>query len=158
MTLHSLYYAENLKQHFSENSIKIGAVFLSLLQTQMNMLLRLRFIHDAFLYFLQVSGQTAQALYSCLDELPSLDGELYRSLSYIKHYEGDVSELDLTFSVDDDNLGRLVTHELVPGGKAVPVTNENKYVIEALVQLLFSENMCGQKNSTSQIFLRTFFF
>jgi ubiquitin-protein ligase E3 B len=80
----------------------------------------------ASFFLSQVSGQTAQALYSCVDELPSLDPELYRSLSYVKHYEGDVSDLDLTFSLDEDSLGKLVTHELVAGGKAVPVTNENK--------------------------------
>lgn len=80
----------------------------------------------ASFFLSQVLGQTAQALYSCVDELPSLDSELYRSLNYIKHYEGDVSDLDLTFSVDEDTLGKLVTHELIPGGKAVPVTNENK--------------------------------
>ncbi|KAF5298208.1 hypothetical protein FQA39_LY02632 [Lamprigera yunnana] len=80
----------------------------------------------ASFFLSQVLGQTAQALYSCVDELPSLDEELYRSLNYVKHYTGDVSELDLTFSIDEDCLGRLVTHELVPGGKAVSVTNENK--------------------------------
>ncbi|XP_056636344.1 ubiquitin-protein ligase E3B [Diorhabda sublineata] len=80
----------------------------------------------ASFFLSQVSGQTAQVLYSCVDELPSLDPELYRSLSYVKHYEGDVSDLDLTFSVDEDSMGKIVTHELVPGGKAVQVTNENK--------------------------------
>lgn len=44
----------------------------------------------------------------------------------LQHYEGDVSDLDLTFSCDEDCMGRLETHELVPGGKAMPVTNENK--------------------------------
>jgi ubiquitin-protein ligase E3 B len=34
-----------------------------------------------------VLGQTQQAFYSCIDELPSLDKELYRSLTFIKHYE-----------------------------------------------------------------------
>lgn len=34
-----------------------------------------------------VLGQTQQALYSCMDELPSLDKELYRSLTFIKHFE-----------------------------------------------------------------------
>ncbi|KAK4876027.1 hypothetical protein RN001_012449 [Aquatica leii] len=80
----------------------------------------------ASFFLSQVLGQTAQALYSCVDELPSLDEELYRSLNYVKHYEGDVSELDLTFSIDEDCLGRLITHELVPGGKAVSVTNDNR--------------------------------
>lgn len=80
----------------------------------------------ASFFLSQVLGQTAQALYSCVDELPSLDAEVYRSLSYVKHYTGDISELDLTFSIDEDNMGRLVTHELIPGGKAIPVTNDNK--------------------------------
>ncbi|XP_018332140.1 ubiquitin-protein ligase E3B isoform X2 [Agrilus planipennis] len=80
----------------------------------------------ASFFLSQVLGQTAQALYSCVDELPSLDADLYRSLNYIKHYEGDVSELDLSFTADEDCLGKLVTHELIPGGKAVSVTNDNK--------------------------------
>ncbi|CAH1155824.1 unnamed protein product [Phaedon cochleariae] len=80
----------------------------------------------ASFFLSQVSGQTAQVLYSCVDELPSLDPALYRSLSYVKHYEGDVADLDLTFSVDEDSMGKIVTHELVPGGRAVQVTNENK--------------------------------
>lgn len=76
---------------------------------------------------LEVSGQTSQALYSSVDELPSLDPALYRSLSYVKHYEDDVADLNLTFSVDDDHMGRVVTHELIPGGRAVPVTKDNMY-------------------------------
>lgn len=38
-----------------------------------------------------------------------------------------MSELDLTFSVDEDQLGKIVTHELHSGGRARPVTNDNKY-------------------------------
>ena len=46
----------------------------------------------------------------------------------MQHYDGDVADLDLTFSYDEDTMGRIVTHELVPGGKAIAVTNDNKYV------------------------------
>ncbi|XP_034942891.1 ubiquitin-protein ligase E3B isoform X2 [Chelonus insularis] len=74
----------------------------------------------------QFSGQAGGALYSWLDELASLDRDLYRSLTLVKHYKGDVSELELTFSLDEDVMGELVTHELNPGGKAEPVTNSNK--------------------------------
>ncbi|XP_063620540.1 ubiquitin-protein ligase E3B [Cydia splendana] len=80
----------------------------------------------ASFFLSQVLGQTNQALYSWIDELPSLDRDLYRSLTYIKHFQGDISTLELTFSVDEERLGEIVTHELVPGGKAIPVTNENK--------------------------------
>lgn len=80
----------------------------------------------ASFFLSQVLGQTQQALYSCMDELPSLDKELYRSLTFIKHYQGDVADLDLTFSVDEDVMGKIVTHELYPGGKSRSVNNDNK--------------------------------
>lgn len=80
----------------------------------------------ASFFLSQLLGQTHQALYSCMDELPSLDTELFRSLTFIKHYQGDVADLDLTFSVDEDVMGRIVTHELVDGGRVRPVTNDNK--------------------------------
>lgn len=61
-----------------------------------------------------------------MDELPSLDNELYRSLTFIKHYKQDVADLNLTFSVDQDVMGKIVTHELFPGGRVKPVTDHNK--------------------------------
>jgi ubiquitin-protein ligase E3 B len=45
----------------------------------------------ASFFLSQVLGQTHSVLYSALDELPSLDPELYRSLTYIKRYEGKIS-------------------------------------------------------------------
>lgn len=74
----------------------------------------------------QFSGQTGGALYSWLDELASLDRDLYRSLTLVKHYKGDIRQLELTFSLDEDVLGKLVTHELIPGGRTTAVTNQNK--------------------------------
>ena len=35
-------------------------------------------------------------------------------------------DLELSFSVDQDVLGELTTTELVPGGKNIQVTNDNK--------------------------------
>lgn len=61
------------------------------------------------------------------DELSLLDPELYKSLTYVKHYsDSDVADLSLTFSIDEDILGRVRTIDLVPGGHAMHVTNENK--------------------------------
>ncbi|KAK6968619.1 ubiquitin-protein ligase E3B [Biomphalaria glabrata] len=77
-------------------------------------------------FLTQILGHLQSATYSSLDELPSLDMELAKSLSYIKHYDGDICDLELTFSCDEDILGKIVTHELVPGGKSIQVTNENK--------------------------------
>lgn len=49
-----------------------------------------------------------------------------------------MSDLDLTFSFDEDTMGKIVSHELVTGGKAIPVTNENKY--ETSVNLIICQN------------------
>lgn len=80
----------------------------------------------ASFFLSRVLGQPQSLLYSPIDELPSLDPELYKSLTYIKHYEGDVSELELTFSIDQDFMGKIETHELERGGKSIPVTKESR--------------------------------
>ncbi|XP_043697207.1 E3 ubiquitin-protein ligase UPL7 [Telopea speciosissima] len=64
--------------------------------------------------------------YSFLDELSTLDPELYRNLMYLKHYDGDVKDLSLDFTVTEELPGRRVVIELKTGGKDVAVTNENK--------------------------------
>lgn len=107
----------------------------------------------ASFFLSQVSGQTSQALYSYIDELPSMDPDLYRSLSYVKHYEGDVSDLDLTFSLDEDNMGRIETHELIPGGRAVSVTNENKI---NYIHLMAHFRMHVQIKNQTAAFIRGF--
>ena len=47
---------------------------------------------------------------SFLDDLQSLDPDLYQGLVYLKNYTGDVADLSLTFAVDED--GEL--HALLP--------------------------------------------
>ena len=66
--------------------------------------------------------------HSPIDELPSLDAEFYKNLTWIKRYDGDISDLGLTFTFEEDIMGKVESHELVPGGSAIPVTNDNKYV------------------------------
>ncbi|GFQ78583.1 ubiquitin-protein ligase E3B [Trichonephila clavata] len=107
----------------------------------------------ASFFLSQVLGHTHSALYSSIDELPSLDPELYKSLTYIKHYVGDLRELDLTFSIDEDCMGQLVTHELVPGGKAIPVTGENKI---SYIHLMAHFRMHVQIHDQTNAFLRGF--
>lgn len=38
-----------------------------------------------------------------------------------------MSDLELTFSYDEDCLGQIVVHDLVPGGRYLTVTNDLKY-------------------------------
>lgn len=51
------------------------------------------------------------------------------SHSYIAYFQQNVADLELTFSVDEDQMGKIVTHELISGGRLKTVTNENKYVL-----------------------------
>ncbi|XP_041348845.1 ubiquitin-protein ligase E3B-like [Gigantopelta aegis] len=104
-------------------------------------------------FLTQILGHQQSSTYSSLDELPSLDPELAKSLTYIKHYEGDISELDLTFSCDEDCMGKLETHELVPGGKAFAVTNENAI---RYVHLMAHFRMYRQIRDQTQAFIRGF--
>lgn len=63
---------------------------------------------------------------NALNDLERLDPELYKNLTFLRTYEGDVSELGLTFTVVDQDLGKSTEVELVDNGANVPVTNENK--------------------------------
>uniref|UniRef100_A0A8C5LRJ3 Ubiquitin-protein ligase E3B n=1 Tax=Leptobrachium leishanense TaxID=445787 RepID=A0A8C5LRJ3_9ANUR len=80
----------------------------------------------ASFFLSQLLGHHHSIFYSSVDELPSLDSEFYKNLTSIKRYDGDISDLGLTLSYDEDVMGQLVCHELVPGGKSISVTNENK--------------------------------
>ena len=43
-----------------------------------------------------------------MDELQSLDPDLYSNLMKLKYHEGDVSEWGLTFAVSEDILGKTI--------------------------------------------------
>lgn len=74
----------------------------------------------------QIIGcQQRSSNYSFLDDLASLDKELYKNLKSIKHNDY-VSELELTFTHSELHLGKLVTNDLIPDGNNVRVTDENK--------------------------------
>jgi ubiquitin-protein ligase E3 C len=61
-----------------------------------------------------------------LHALPSLDPELYRSLMFLKTYDGDVEELGLAFTLTPELAEGAAEVELVPGGRDVPVTAANR--------------------------------
>ncbi|XP_038686154.1 E3 ubiquitin-protein ligase UPL7 isoform X2 [Tripterygium wilfordii] len=76
--------------------------------------------------FSHVFVQKILGRYSFLDELSTLDPELYRNLLYVKQYEDDVKDLSLDFTVTEESFGKRHVIELKPGGKDACVTNENK--------------------------------
>lgn len=63
---------------------------------------------------------------SYLDDLASLDAELYKGLISLKDYQGNVEDLSLNFTVTEDEFGVSREVPLIPGGADVAVTNENR--------------------------------
>ncbi|TDL28807.1 HECT-domain-containing protein [Rickenella mellea] len=63
---------------------------------------------------------------SFLDDLASLDPELYQGLIFLKHYSGDPEELSLNFTVADDEFGVAKSIDLIPNGSNAPVTRDNR--------------------------------
>ncbi|GAA5926390.1 ubiquitin-ubiquitin ligase HUL5 [Sporobolomyces koalae] len=64
---------------------------------------------------------------SYLDDLASLDPELYAGLLKLKNYPGNVEDdLSLNFTVTDEDFGVSRTVDLIPNGSEIPVTNENR--------------------------------
>jgi len=51
-----------------------------------------------------------------VDDLSSLDPDIYKNLMMLKYYEGDAEDLGLTFAINEDHLGSTRTINLVPGG------------------------------------------
>lgn len=70
---------------------------------------------------------------SFLDDLASLDPDLYNGLIFLKHYNGNPEDLSLTFTVDEEDLGVTKTTELIPNGSNIPVTRENRLQYITLV-------------------------
>eukprot|EP00038_Savillea_parva_P003491 m.126417 g.126417 ORF g.126417 m.126417 type:complete len:981 (-) comp11189_c0_seq4:875-3817(-) len=65
---------------------------------------------------------------SFLNDLASLDPDLHRNLLFLKNYEGDCTDLSLDFTIqeDDPSLGSSSVIELIPNGRNIPVTNDNR--------------------------------
>ncbi|THU67840.1 hypothetical protein C4D60_Mb05t28930 [Musa balbisiana] len=88
-----------------------------------------------------------------LHDLPSLDPELYRHLLFLKHYKGDVSELELYFVAVNNEYGDQTEEELIPGGKDLRVTKDNAI---AFIHLVANYRLNYQIRTQSLHFLRGF--
>ncbi|XP_073289436.1 E3 ubiquitin-protein ligase UPL7 [Primulina huaijiensis] len=98
--------------------------------------------------FSHVFVQKLLGRYSFLDELSTLDPELYKNLTYVKNYDGDVEELALDFTVTEESLGKRHIIELKPGGKDICVTNENKLqYVHAMADFKLNRQMLPFSNA-----------
>ncbi|XP_050519993.1 E3 ubiquitin-protein ligase Nedd-4-like isoform X2 [Daktulosphaira vitifoliae] len=86
-----------------------------------------------------------------LKDMESVDSEYYNSLLWIK--ENDPSELDLTFSLDEDSLGHTSHRELKPDGANIHLTQDNKdEYISLVIQWRFVSRIQEQMNAFLQGF------
>ncbi|KAF8805019.1 HECT-domain-containing protein [Phlegmacium glaucopus] len=70
---------------------------------------------------------------SFLDDLSSLDPDLYNGLIFLKHYAGDPEDLSLNFTMAMEEFGVTKSVDLIPKGSDVAVTRENRLVYIYLV-------------------------
>ncbi|KAG2200529.1 hypothetical protein INT47_012315 [Mucor saturninus] len=63
---------------------------------------------------------------NCLDDLASLDPELYKGLLAVKNFDGNVEDLSLDFTSTHLENGRSVNVELIANGSQIAVTNANR--------------------------------
>ncbi|CAK5268179.1 unnamed protein product [Mycena citricolor] len=63
---------------------------------------------------------------SFLDDLASLDPELYNGLVFLKHYTGNPEDLSLNFAVAVEDFGVTKSVDLIPNGSNIAVTKENR--------------------------------
>lgn len=83
-------------------------------------------------FLLKWAAAAADAGYRAnINDLREFDEELYNGMMRLKNYPGDVSELGLDFTIEDQVSApnepvRIVTRNLAPHGDKMAVTNENK--------------------------------
>ncbi|KAG2483869.1 hypothetical protein HYH03_017266 [Edaphochlamys debaryana] len=104
-----------------------------------------------FAHFFVARLQGRQPLF---DDLATLDPELHKNLLMVKRYEGDVSDLSLTFSAETDYFGCPVHHELLPGRGDEPVTNDSRLLY---VHLLADWHLNGKLGAPAAAFARGLF-
>ncbi|WCJ23245.1 E3 ubiquitin-protein ligase UPL6 [Euphorbia peplus] len=91
--------------------------------------------------------------FNYLNDLPSLDPELYRHLIFLKHYKGDIGELELYFVIVNNEYGEQTEEELLPGGRNLRVGNEN---VITFIHLVSNHRLNTQIRHQSSHFLRGF--
>ncbi|KAE9406832.1 HECT-domain-containing protein [Gymnopus androsaceus JB14] len=63
---------------------------------------------------------------SFLDDLASLDPDVYKGLVFLKHHTGNFEDLSLNFTVEIEEFGTTRTIDLIRNGSNIAVTKENR--------------------------------
>lgn len=84
-------------------------------------------IQSQFAHFFLAFMSGRYNFMNLINDLSTLDQELYKNLMFLKTYEGDIGDLCLTFSISDTTMGTQTEKDLVPGGSKLNVTSKNRH-------------------------------
>jgi E3 ubiquitin-protein ligase HUWE1 len=87
-------------------------------------------------------------------DMEAIDPDYYRNLKSILEYKLADIGLDLTFSIEDQSFGRSQVIDLIPNGRTVPVTEENK---EEYVRKICQHRMTTAIQSQIKSYLAGFY-
>jgi E3 ubiquitin-protein ligase HUWE1 len=87
-------------------------------------------------------------------DMEAIDPDYYRNLKTILEFKLEDIGLDLTFSIEDHSFGRSRVIDLIPNGRKVPVTEENK---EEYVRLVCQHRMTTAIQSQIKSYLDGFY-
>ena len=87
-----------------------------------------------------------------LSDLESFDDEVYRNLK--QFLENDVTGFDIYFCVDREEFGKITTIDLIPSGRDIEVTNENKH---EYAKLFVEYKLLGSVKKQLELFREGFY-
>lgn len=101
----------------------------------------------------------SRAVYKCIlgksvsvKDMESLDPDYYKSITWM--LENDITDIITeTFSVDNDKFGVVETVDLIPNGRNIPVTEDNK---QEYVRLMVEFKLIGSVRDQLDNFLKGF--
>lgn len=108
-------------------------------------------------FLLQWSSVAADGGYKgSINDLRDIDEELYQGMLRLKDYPGDVSELDISFTINDQislpgEPVKTVTRNLIPNGDNVLVTNDNRLLY---ISYVARHRLVAQSAVQTNAFLR----
>ena len=86
-----------------------------------------------------------------LPDLHTMDATLYNNLMFLKTYEGDASDLCLTFAISTNEFGNNSELDLIPNGANIEVTDNNKH---RYIELMAKYHVCDRLKEQSEAFTR----
>lgn len=108
-------------------------------------------------FLLKWSLSTTDSAYrASVNDLREMDEELYQGMLRLKNYKGDVSEMDVNFTLEDqvsmdDTPLHTETRNLVPNGDNIAVTNENRPLY---ISYVARHRLAAQPYRVTKAFLR----